>query len=318
MTTTHDNLRRALPGTYEVWYATWNDPDTGDGFWLRYVIEPDYAEVWFARFCVRDAARTFGVHRRFPAAASHDAPFGVDIGGAHLAHDGARGALTAGGHELAWDLAWRPADAAMRLLPDLAYRLGIGETSVVSPNPCVAATGSVVIDGDRYELAGVPLGQTHVWGKKHAYDWTWARCVFAGGELLELLATRLHRRGVLLPPLVMARLGDVELNQFRHVAVNRARWDIGRVSFVARSLRVKVEGELTCSPDAMVMAPYLDPDGTEVFCANTEIGDARLVVFRRGALGWRADRTLVSRGGAHFEIGRRTRDPRVTRVHELA
>ena len=85
---------------------------------------------------MRDAARTFGVHRRFPAAASHDAPFGVDIGGAHLAHDGARGALTAGGHELAWDLRWRPADAAMRLLPDLVYaRVGLGETTVRVAEP---------------------------------------------------------------------------------------------------------------------------------------------------------------------------------------
>jgi hypothetical protein len=55
-----------------------------------------------------------------------------------------------------------------------------------------------------------------------------------------------------------------------------------------------------------------------VFCANTEIGDARVVEYRRGVMGWREHRRLALRGRAHFEIGGRDRDPRVERVHELA
>jgi hypothetical protein len=116
----------------------------------------------------------------------------------------------------------------------------------------------------------------------------------------------------------MVRFGDRALNQFRHVAGNRARWEVGTVSFVARGGRVKLAGELTCTPAQMVLAPYLDPDGTEVFCANTEIGDARVVEYRRGVMGWREHRRLALRGRAHFEIGGRDRDPRVERVHELA
>ena len=31
-----DDSRR---GIYEVWYITWNDPKTDQGFWLRYINE---------------------------------------------------------------------------------------------------------------------------------------------------------------------------------------------------------------------------------------------------------------------------------------
>jgi hypothetical protein len=136
-------------------------------------------------------------------------------------------------------------------------------------------------------------------------------------DLLELLAVRLYRRGRMLPPLVMVQLGDRTLNQFRHVAVNRARWDIGKVAFTAQSALVKLEGELTCTADQMINAPYQDPDGTPVFCANTEIGDAWVIEHRRGAFGWREHRRLSARGRAHFEVGGRERDPRVTRDHQL-
>ncbi|HEY6038613.1 MAG TPA: hypothetical protein VIV58_30230, partial [Kofleriaceae bacterium] len=41
MTTEALNARRFRdqPGTYEVWYLTWNHPATGQGFWLRFVLE---------------------------------------------------------------------------------------------------------------------------------------------------------------------------------------------------------------------------------------------------------------------------------------
>ena len=332
MTTEWANVRRLVDHQrgYEVWYLTWNDAN-GCGYWLRHVMEAPshesaYAELWFARFDPRDAARTFAFHRRFDAAraSSRGEPFELAIGDAVLRHDGARGAVDGAGHRVRWDLRWQPAEHELRLLPELAYALHIGETTPITPNPRVLASGTLDIDGERVAIDHAPLGQTHLWGTKHAYSWAWAHCMDfddAPGSLLELLGTRLHRRGRTLPPLVMVVLDlDGErhrLNQFRHVAMNRGSWGGQRVAFRARSITMRVDGELTCTPERMIVAPYVDPDGTEVFCSNTEIGDARIEVSRRGALRWRHDRTLVARGRAHFEVGGRTRDVAVTREHVL-
>lgn len=326
-----DNHRRWAAdarGAYEVWYTTWNHPN-GQGYWLRYITEnpigePARGELWFARFDP-EGKKTFGIHKRFDRVDSGENPFKLSIGGAELGHDHAIGTLAGGGHHVSWELRWDPSPTIVRLLPDVMYaRGGLGETTVHSPNPRVRLSGRLVIDGETLSFDRAVAGQTHLWGKKHAYSWTWGRCAeFTGAPdaLLEVLGVRLQRRGVTLPPLVLVVLDlDGEryrLNQFRHVVRNRGTWRTGRTTFEAWSPTVKIEGELTCAPDQMVQAPYLDPDGTEVFCCNTEIGDARVTVYKRSGLGWREHRRLEGPGRAHFESGGRTRDPEVTREHVL-
>jgi len=331
MTTEALNARRFRdqPGTYEVWYLTWNHPGTGQGFWLRFVLEaPDHGpargELWFARFDPRAPERTFGVHRRYPAELVHDqaSPFGVTVDKSRLAHASTSGAFDGAGHTIAWDLRWTPAERDLKFLPDLAYTFGIGETAVASANPRVEVTGSIVVDGERLSFDRAVLGQTHVWGKRHAYAWTWAHCADFEDEptaLVELTTPRLMRRGRMLPPLVMVTLDlDGEryrFNQFRHLLANRAHWTGQRIDLDVRSARYRLVGELTCTPAQMVSAPYYDPDGTALFCANTEIGDAVFTLSKLTAFGWQEVRRLVSRGRAHFEIGNREEDPAVTAKH---
>ena len=94
-------------------------------------------------------------------------------------------------------------------------------------------------------------------------------------------------------------------------------WRTGHVAFSAWSPFVRIEGEMSCAPEQLVATPYEDPDGTHVWCHNTEIGDARVTIHRRGPRGWKDPRVLVSRGRAHFETGGRERDPAVVREHLL-
>jgi Tocopherol cyclase len=319
-------------GVYEVWYLTWNHAPSGQGFWLRYISEAPSvgeprSELWFARFDPKDPSRTFGVHRRFAPLASTVSPFAVTIDKAVLHHDRATGELAGDGHAVSWDLRWQPAVKELRQLPDPMYggAAGRGETTVLSPNPYVAMSGRVVVDGESIDFKDAVLGQTHLWGTKHAYSWTWGRCAElkgAPGALLELLGVRLKRGVLTLPPLVLVALDlDGEqhrFNQFRHVVRNRGTWGGSRVTFEGIGGGVKIAGELACAPSRMVSAPYLDPDGTRVFCANTEIGDARVTISRRAGLGWREERSLEGLGTAHFEVGGRTRDPAVEREHVLA
>jgi hypothetical protein len=317
-------------GVYEVWYLTWNHAPTGQGFWLRYIAESPHVgeprgELWFARFDPKDPARTFGVHRAFAPPTATTAPFSLTIDKATLAHDHATGSLDGDGHSITWDLRWQPGELELRLLPDAMYSGAArerAETLVLSPNSRVAMSGRVVVDGETIDFERAVLGQTHLWGTKHAFSWTWGRCAElsgAPGAVLELLGVRLKRGGVTLPTLFLLALDlDGEryrMNQFRHVIRNRASWGGSRVEFEAIGGGVKIAGELACAPSRMVSAPYLDPDGTRVFCANTEIGDARIAISKRVGLFWRELRALEGRGTAHFEIGGRARDPAVEREH---
>ena len=320
-------------GAYEVWYTTWNHPQTDQGFWLRFITEAPsqglgshaHGELWFARFDPKRPDRTFGIHKRFPDVDAQTSPFALAIGGSRFAHDHSLGQLSGDGHEVRWDLRWEPSARVLRLLPDVMYaRGGLGETTVQSPNPRVPLSGTLVVDGETLEFDRAIAGQTHLWGTKHAYSWTWGRCAEFNGApdaLLELLGVRLQRRAFTLPPMTLVALDldgeQYRLNQFRHVAGNTGTWTTGRVNFSAWSPTVKIEGELTCSPDQLVNAPYLDPDGTQVFCANTEIGDARVVVYKRSGLRWREHRRLDGPRRAHFETGSRVRDEQVTRRHVL-
>ncbi len=327
-----DNHRRwsdATLGVYEVWYMTWNHPETGQGFWLRFITEtptrgPLRAELWFARFDPRDPRKTFGVHKAFALDGATTDPFAIRINGCELGHEHTFGELEAAGHDIRWDLVWEPGET-LRPYPDLMYaRGGTAATMYLSPNPRVPLSGTVLVDGEELAFDHVVAGQSHVWAKKHAYSWLWGHCAdFAGSDgVMEVIGARLQRRGMLLPPLTILTLREggetYRLNQFRHVPFNRGTWSTGRARFTAWSPTVKIVGELDARPEQLVDAPYEDPDGTAVWCANTEIGDARVTIYKRSGPFWREHKKLVARGTAHFETGSRTRSPAVERVHTLA
>ena len=336
MTTAADNHRRwdgSARGHYEVWYLTLNDPRSRDGYWIRYTLEAPlagvgepYAQIWFARFSASDPARTFGINRKLPIAsltATTD-PFGLQLGACRLAHDGARGAVSGDGHAAEWDLRWTPNERTLRQLPGVMYaRGGLGETTVLSPNVDVAISGTITVDGERFELSAAPGGQTHLWGTKHAFAWAWGHGNGFDdhpGAALEVLAPRLKRRGLMLPPMTVAtlRLPGEELAFTRFdqaLLAPRAQLATGRFQFAAGNRQARIEGEFSCRPEDLVRAHYHDPDGEPSYCHNTCVGDLRVTVFRKTGGKWREDLRLLAPRRGHFEIAGRTPDPAVTKDH---
>lgn len=328
-----DNRRRwdGKPGHYEVWYLTLNHRPSRTGAWLRYTIEAPldgaaHAVLWFAHFDARDPERTFALNREYPIAdfVAQDRPFALSLPGALFGHDRARGALAGAGHSAAWDLTWRPAEKTHRHLPPLFYLGGgLGGTTVLSPNLNVPVSGWIEADGRRFELASEPGGQTHLWGRKHAHSWAWGHSnAFEGRPdiAFETLTARIERGGRVSPPVTTLALyiGDEALRwtRLRDVAFTRGQFGTGFYRFSAVAPRSRLEGEFSCQPRDMVLAEYRDPDGRELFCANTEIADLRLTLFRRAPLGrWREAARLHAPRAGHFEVGQRERDPAIGKAH---
>ena len=330
-----DNVRRwdgQKRGHYEVWYLTFNHAASQTGYWIRYTLEAPldgvgepYAQLWFAHFDGKDPSRTFAINRKFPIAAMTAGadPFRVQIADAVLGNDHMRGALAGAGHDVRWDLRWTPAAHTHRHLPDIMYaKGGVGETTVLSPNLDVAVVGSLTVDGRTFTLDGEPGGQTHVWGRKHAFHWAWGHCnAFTDrpGAAFESLTVRLRRRGVTLPPLTILSLyldGEaLHFNQYRHTLGNRGDFGTGFYRFRAWRPTVRLEGEFSARPEDMVVAHYHDPDGEASYCSNTEIGDLRITVWRRDGARWRESDRLVAPRRGHFEVGARQRDPAVVKDH---
>jgi hypothetical protein len=66
----------------------------------------------------------------------------------------------------------------------------------------------------------------------------------------------------------------------------------------------------------MVNVRYQDPDGSERWCANSEIAEISCTVYRRGWTGsWRRDLELHADFTGHFEVGGPARDPRILNLH---
>ena len=177
MSTEALNLRQCSPisrGTYEVWYLTWNHPGTGQGFWLRYVLEaPDHGpargELWFARFDPR-APRPH-VRRPSPLSRGRSSAIRARRSSSRSTRAGSVTTHTFGAfdgdgpHDRVGPALATRRGRSRSSCPTSRTRSGIGETAVASPNPRVAMTGSLVVDGERLSFDKATLGQTHVWGK---------------------------------------------------------------------------------------------------------------------------------------------------------
>jgi hypothetical protein len=251
----------------------------------------------------------------------------VRIGDAELTGASMKGHLAGEGHEASWDFRWVPSVDVHQHLPSPVYKASFADTLVQSPNLNVAARGTITVDGQTYELDGDPLGQTHLWGRKHAYSWAWSHCnAFTGNRAaaLETLSVRLRRGPVVLPKLTLMSLyleGDepaqLHFRDFWKLPLTRSDYGTGRYHLHAADATWKIEAELTCRADDMIMAEYVDPDGEPAYCHNTEVADGRVTVWRRSPFvgRFRQHRTLLSDKGAHFEWAARAGDPLVRKRH---
>ena len=316
-----DRYRR---GFMEVWYATANHAATGAGVWLRYTLtsptkaEP-YCELWGAWF---DPAgeRSFVGKQRFSidqlgASNGRDDGALVRIGDAWMSESHLEGEVANGDRRLAWSIDMEPAARTFQHIPaPLRERVAKRVSTLCSPNLSVPFTGTVKLDGEAFEFTGEPGAQTHRWGARHPGTWAWSHCSSFVDEpeaVFEGVAARSTLGVIPLPTVSLLYLRyrgeDIAFNDMRWAFSAKGRYEMPTWGFHARNDRWKLIGGSRFTFDRAVQLRYEDPDGPERFCANSEIADLALELYRaEDAGGWRHERSLISIRNAHLEFGRTT------------
>jgi tocopherol cyclase-like protein len=315
---------RRSSGFAEVWYVTLNHRDTGIGLWFRYTVtaprasgRDPYCELWGFAFDP-DEKRTFGTRNRYPidrlgTPQGRDDGAIIRIGDAWLSENHLDGEVEHDGRKLIWSLDFEPADRCFQHIPSRLRRRAERRASMLcSPNLDVPFTGSVTLDEEVLRIEAERGCQSHRWGRGNAQSWAWAHCAnFEGGEdaVFEAVAAKSTFGPVSAPTLTFLYLRfedqDIEFNDLRWVMRAQSRYEMPTWAFTAYNDDYKVAGAARSPVHRLVQVQYQDPDGSARYCANTEIADLGLELYRREGSHWRHVGSLTSLKGAHLEFGRR-------------
>jgi hypothetical protein len=317
------------PGHYEVWYATFTDPGTATGVWIRYTLRAplvagEHAEcaLWLTAMTPR--GERYARRASFPVGEleAHADPFRLCLAGADLSDRGAAGAVDDG----AWELSWVPRLPPVGFVHPLVERARIAQSEFVLSHPDLTMSGTVRLGGRTLELDGARGAQAHLWGTRHAARWTWAHCNdlhAADGAprpdtFLDGVSLYVERLGRHLGPStpVIGRFRGADFAATDPLALVRARSRFGLTTwqFEARDGKRRIVGEVDAPRDGLVGVTYHDPDGRPAYCYNSEVASMRLSVWdrtARGRFGWTLRDTLIGDGRAHFEYGQRASLPGV-------
>lgn len=308
---------RAGTAHVESWFLKANDPRGRRAVWLKWTIwagarapASAVAEAWAVAFGT--ARGHVATKTTVPFEAARFSREGIDatIDGCTLTRESARGRVESGGRAIAYELRVEPIGPALVHYPSRwMYERPFPKQKIVSPVPDARVSGTVQIEGERWELDAWPGMIGHNWGSQHTESYAWAHCnAWDDGDdvVLEGFSGRPRVGGVLLPTTTMVSVvhhGTVyRLTDLRSVTRNAGSISPRRWRFRARSRRIDVAGELWADTEDFVGLFYPNPDGTICHCLNSKLAHAEVTLRVEG----RPPRTLRSQRAA-LEIG--TRDP---------
>lgn len=295
------------PGKLEVWYDTFTDPVTGDGFWLHHELvaptgrEPAYAHGWVAAFPA-DGVPTWG---RFGPVAVEDGLWFA--AGMVRAEPGIRRGNAGAIH---WDLHYEDGCKPMFTFPAVAWRHPLLPSAQIVASPCAIFRGSVRVGSRVFKLSDARGGSARIYGNGNAEEWVWLHADLGDGDLLEIVAAVARHRPLnrlRALPFVQLRLGGRDWPKSSLAAAPRFRAKVGpsEWSIQGRSGNRRLHVSVDQPTERCVAVGYTDPDGTRAICTNTERADAHIVLEVKTTGRWQVERQWTLDGTAHAEIGTR-------------
>lgn len=301
----------AQTGHYESWFQRANDPTGRHAFWIRYTIFAPrghagaaVGELWAIAFD-RTGSRIVAVKQIHPISACTFARDRLDvaIGAARLDDGALRGAATAHGHTIEWDLRYTGGQPPLLFLPERLYAAPIPKAKTLVGRPLARFTGTLRVDGNALAIADWVGSQNHNWGSKHTDRYAWGQVAGfdeAPDAFLECSTARLKIGPLWTPRMspVMLRLGAETLAWNGLVRAIRAR---GR--YAPYDWRIETSGPagavaiaISAAPEDFVALRYDNPPGGVKICLNSKIARCELTLRRGGTT------TVLHSSRAAFEI----------------
>jgi len=288
----------------EVWYATFTDVATGDGYWLHHeVVAPTdesanpYAHGWLSVFPAGDGA--VPTTERF----GPSPPSGVRETGWFSADDVV---VDAGVFRSPrWDLTFADDSQPLFTFPRLTWERELLPASQIVPYPSARFRGQVfgrtIADG-RGAVA-------RIYGHGSAEKWAWLHADLGNGDVLEVVAAAPRRRGPLrLRPLPVVQLRvdgkDWPRQPLAAAFVGKAHVALPQWNISVRGRRHRLVASVLLPPERSVALTYVDPDGSTATCTNSERASAEITLESYNG-GWHTERHWTLDATAHAEVGTR-------------
>jgi hypothetical protein len=285
----------------EVWYATFTDTATGDGYWLHHgVVAPTdadarpYAHGWLSTFpALGDAGPT--TTRFGPAPPGEKGWFDA---GDVLVEDGVlRGP--------SWDLTYTDDARPLYTFPKLTWDRELLPAAQIVPFPTATFRGRI----DDREIDDAHGALARIYGHGSAERWAWLHADLGNGDVIEVVAAAPRKRGPLnLRPLPVVRMRihgeDWPRANLTNAIVGRAHVALPRWNVTVRTRRRRLRVAVLVPPQRSAALTYVDPDGTTATCTNSERASAEVTLESYDG-GWRTERHWSIEGTAHAEVGTR-------------
>lgn len=270
---------RGQAGFFEIWFLVVFDPAAGRAWWLRHSLWAPRAgtpriTIWAAAF--RAGARPVVVKTLLPATGTP-----LDAGGCRLAADGARGAIAAGGHRVAWDLGFALPPQPETIGPGWLHRLP-APTRVSHLGSGFAVGGHVTVDGETHRLGSGRSLAKHLWGTRRVEELAWLHVPAFEGAAGDFEATQVRLHAGRPPRLATARLRLDGATVQGGPATTRiaVRGPVGLRVTVQTATR-RIVADATCAPHTLAGWAYRDPAGWDVWVAQSDVAGCRLETATR-------------------------------------
>lgn len=317
---------------YEVWYLTFAVPEKGLGIWIRYTltvprrVSERYSAVWFSLFDAHSPEASWGMRMAFPLETlERPSEGGIITQWGAVEGRTLRGHLQSPEHQVEWDLVLDEGFLPVyRPLPDWAYRSPIVPSRLTNVALSASVSGRLIVDGREVRVVQAPGCQSHHWGRRLPKRWVWCHCstfssarlpLFEGLTLYLPLLPPLSVFGLWFPkePKAFAAGDRVCLRSLREAlkVQTSAQFPLWSLSFVRDAWRYQLK--VSAPPERFLRAVYDNPTGGQLYCHNTEIADAELIVEHRQGKVWQTAAHWQAQHSAFLEFGMPTPLPEVAK-----